>query len=394
MRRPPRRKLRAAGFALLAAAGAAAAAFARSTEWLASFGGRVAGDRLDRARRSGHWADGRFVNTLPTSTIRSHDIPATLRLQFTGDAVRYPQRPIPVAPRARADYDTPPVSGLRVTWMGHAGALIEIDGVRVLTDPVWSDRVSPSSIVGPKRFFAPPIALADLPPLDAVAISHDHYDHLDMATVVALARRGTLFLVPLGVGAHFEEWGVPAAQVRELDWDEAAAVGGATLTATPARHFSGRGVTDRDATLWCSWVIAGPRHRVFYSGDSGYFGGFRDIGAAHGPFDATLMSLGSYGPTWPEVHMDPEETRPGAPGSRRRPAPSDSLGNVQSRVPRLERAGRAGNRGGAPRGRADRAAAPGRDGGAVGRRRTARGVVARAVKLRAPGARISVGGGT
>jgi len=138
-------------------------------------------------------------------------------------------------------------------------------------------------------------------------ISHDHYDHLDMETVKALARRGTLFLVPLGVGAHLAKWGVPASQFRELNWGEETSVGELTITATPARHFSGRGFADRDATLWCSWLIAGPRHRVFYSGDSGYFDGFRQIGAAHGPFDVTLMSLGSYGPTWPEIHMDPEE---------------------------------------------------------------------------------------
>ena len=113
--------------------------------------------------------------------------------------------------------------------------------------------------------------------------------------------------MPLGIGAHLEKWGIPPSQIRELDWGEQTSVGALTITATPARHFSGRGLADRDATLWCSWVVAGPRHRVFYSGDSGYFPGFRAIGAAHGPFDATLMSLGSYGPTWPDIHMTPEE---------------------------------------------------------------------------------------
>ena len=304
---PRRRAVRAAGLTLLAAAGAATVAIAKSTDWFATLGGRLSGERLERARRSGHWADGRFRNTEPTTTVRPHDVPATLRLQFTGDEVRYPQSPIPVVPRSRADYDAPPASGLRVTWMAHAGALVEIDGQRVLTDPIWSERVSPSTWLGPKRFFEPPIALEDLPAIDAVLISHDHYDHLDMETVKALARRGALLLVPLGVGAHLEKWGVPPSQIRELDWEEQATLGDLTITATPARHFSGRGLADRNATLWCSWVVAGPRHRVFYSGDSGYFPGFRAIGAAHGPFDATLMSLGSYGPTWPEIHMKPEE---------------------------------------------------------------------------------------
>ena len=115
------------------------------------------------------------------------------------------------------------------------------------------------------------------------------------------------FFVPLGVGAHLEKWGIPAAQIRERDWGERTELAGVVLTAAPARHFSGRTLSDRDATLWCSWVIASGRHRVFYSGDSGYFDGFREIGRDHGPFDLTLMSLGAYGPTWPLIHMNPEE---------------------------------------------------------------------------------------
>ncbi len=224
-----------------------------------------------------------------------------------GRQIRYPRRPIPVDWRKRLDYDTPPASGLRATWMGHASVLIEIDGLRLLTDPVWSERVSPSSLAGPKRFFEPPIALDELASVGAVLISHDHYDHLDMATIKALGARGTLFLVPLGVGAHLERWGIPLAQVRELDWSEQVLLDGVRFTMTPARHFSGRGVTDRDSTLWSSWVIAGPRHKVFFCGDSGFFGGFRDIGREHGPFDLTLMSGGAYSPTWPMIHMTPEE---------------------------------------------------------------------------------------
>jgi L-ascorbate metabolism protein UlaG (beta-lactamase superfamily) len=302
-----RRGVRAAGLTLLAAAGAATFALLRSTGWLAAVGSRPRGERLDRIRRSPHWADGRFHNMIPTEMLKGSDVPETLWLQLGASAARYPRRPIPVVARAAADYAAPPASGLRVTWIGHATALVEIDGHRFLTDPMWSERSSPSSLLGPRRFFEPPIALLDLPPLDAVLISHDHYDHLDMETVRTLGRKGTRFLVPLGVGAHLETWGVAPAQIRELDWEESVAFGDIMVAATPARHFSGRGITGRDTTLWCSWVVAGPRHRVFYSGDSGYFDGYRAIGAAHGPFDAALMSLGSYGPTWPNVHMDPEE---------------------------------------------------------------------------------------
>lgn len=295
--------------ATLSAAAVVAAALVRSTDWLASLGAKATGERLERMRRSKQWADSskRFVNSMPTRTILPGSAARTIHMQLRGGESRYPRRPIPVQARRRADYDAPPASGLRATWLGHATALVEIDGARILTDPVWSERVSPSSLLGPRRFFEPPLALPDLPSLDAVVISHDHYDHLDMETVRAIARRGTPFFVPLGVGAHLERWGVPLAQIRELDWGESAEVAGLTLTAAPARHFSGRRLSDRDATLWCAWVLAGGRHRVFYSGDSGYFDGYGEIGREHGPFDLTLMSAGAYGPTWPLIHMTPEE---------------------------------------------------------------------------------------
>ena len=270
-------------------------------------GGRARAARLERLRASPQWRDGRFWNRIPTVTMSASRIVETLRLQAAAGPGRYPSRPIPLVRPSRQMLESPPSSGLRVTWLGHATALIDIDGARVLTDPVWSERVSPLARIGPRRFFPPPVALDDLPPLDAVVVSHDHYDHLDMAAAIVLSRRGTPFVVPLGVGAHLEHWGVPGEQIVELDWEESRRIGTTTLTLTPARHFSGRGLRDRDATLWGSWVIAGPNHRVYYSGDTGDFDGFREIGAAHGPFDVTLMSLASYGPTWPDVHMTPEE---------------------------------------------------------------------------------------
>ena len=303
------RVIRVAALSAGAASATGFAVLARSTDWFASLGAKASGERLERMRRSPQWSASaqRFVNAMPTHTMLAGDAARSLRLQVAGKETRYPVRPIPVEARHRADFDTPPASGLRATWLGHATALVEVDGVRILTDPVWSERVSPSSLVGPRRFFQPPIALAELPRVDAVLISHDHYDHLDMETVRALAVTGARFCVPLGVGAHLEKWGIPASRIDERDWGEASEIAGATITATPARHFSGRRLSDRDATLWCSWVIAGPRHRVFYSGDSGYFDGYREIGRAHGPFDLTLMSLGAYGPTWPLIHMTPEE---------------------------------------------------------------------------------------
>jgi L-ascorbate metabolism protein UlaG (beta-lactamase superfamily) len=152
-----------------------------------------------------------------------------------------------------------------------------------------------------------PVALADLPQLDAILISHDHYDHLDLPSVRELTRlQKAPFLVPLGVGAHLERWGVPDSRIVELDWEDRADVAGLALVATEAQHFSGR-LARRNGTLWSSWVIAGERHRVFYTGDSGYFDGYGTIGERHGPFDATLMQIGAYHFAWPDIHMYPEQ---------------------------------------------------------------------------------------
>jgi L-ascorbate metabolism protein UlaG (beta-lactamase superfamily) len=212
-----------------------------------------------------------------------------------------------VHPTTVADLARPPATGLRLTWAGHSSVLAEIDGRRVLFDPVWGERCSPFAFAGPKRLHPVPLPLAALGPVDVVVISHDHYDHLDLPTIEALARTDTLFAVPLGVGAHLEHWGVPADRLRELDWHEETEVGGLTLTASPARHFCGRGLRSTQHTLWASWVVAGPDHRVYHSGDTGYFDGFRDIGAAHGPFDATMIQVGAYAEFWPDIHMTPEE---------------------------------------------------------------------------------------
>ncbi|MET0135927.1 MAG: MBL fold metallo-hydrolase, partial [Kibdelosporangium sp.] len=227
----------------------------------------------------------------------------SLRRFLDGKALRKPGSAIPVvtAPPGEA------TGGLHITWYGHATALVEIDGARVLIDPVWSDRVSPSSVVGPKRLHPMPLTIDELPPVDAIVISHDHYDHLDLPTLRGLLRtQKAPFLVPLGIGAHLERWRVPAERVIELDWGQSAEVAGLRLTATEAQHFSGRGFS-RDDTLWASWVIAGPNRRVFYSGDTGYFDGFTDIGEKYGPFDAALVQIGAYDPLWPDIHMTPEE---------------------------------------------------------------------------------------
>ncbi|MEQ1693331.1 MAG: MBL fold metallo-hydrolase, partial [Gemmatimonas sp.] len=200
-----------------------------------------------------------------------------------------------------------PPSGLRVTWMGHSTTLVEIDGARVLLDPVWSTRPTPLAGIGPARWYPPLIALDQLPRIDAVLISHDHYDHLDAPTVRTLAATGALFVVPLGVGAHLEYWGVPSGRIVELDWWDSTRIAALTIVSTPARHASGRMVFDKDATLWTGYAVIGATHRVYYSGDTGLFPAMRDIGARYGPFDCTLIEAGQYHRSWPDWHIGPEQ---------------------------------------------------------------------------------------
>jgi L-ascorbate metabolism protein UlaG (beta-lactamase superfamily) len=311
MPRLPRSRLVRVLLAILVVLAVIVIALIASTGWLDALGAAPKGERLARIQRSPNYRDGAFRNPEATTLGVKGSTGETMRRWLRGKEQRTPPGPIPIVTLTRADFATPPASGLRATWLGHSTVLVEIDGARILMDPVWARRASPSSLVGPKRFHEPPLALDDLPPLDAILASHDHYDHLDRGVVRALARNAAQsrarFVVPLGVGAHLERWGVAPERITELDWSESTTVGPLKVTATPARHFSGRGLTDRNHTLWASWSIAGPRHRVFHSGDTGPFAGFTDIGSVHGPFDLTLIKIGAYGETWPDIHLTPEQ---------------------------------------------------------------------------------------
>jgi L-ascorbate metabolism protein UlaG (beta-lactamase superfamily) len=258
----------------------------------------------ERVARSPQWRDGRFRNAVPVRENMLH----ALRDLVTASAERAPKHPLPIVRDGADRLGRLPASGLRATWFGHSSLLVEIDGVRLLVDPMWGERASPVARVGPRRWYAPPIALDALPPIDAVLISHDHYDHLDRSTIAAMAHWPTRFAVPLGVGAHLARWGVARARITELDWWERADVGGVEVVATPARHASGRALHDRDRTLWAGFALRGPRHRAFYSGDSGVMDDvFDEIGARLGPFDLTMVQIGAYGDAWPDWHLGPED---------------------------------------------------------------------------------------
>ena len=239
-----------------------------------SFGEHASGERLARMQRSPEWRDDRFRNPQPMW----NDMGRAISHGFSGVPDNEPSAPVPVVRTDPALLASAPASGLRVTWFGHSSTLLEIDGVRVLTDPIWSDRASPFEWIGPRRWYPPTIALAQLPPIDAVLISHDHYDHLDWATIV------------------------------ELDWWQSTRVGALALTLVPARHASGRVNPRSGVTLWGGFALVGERHRVYYSGDTGLFDAMTEIGRRFGPFDVALIEAGQYDAAWPDWHLGPEQS--------------------------------------------------------------------------------------
>jgi len=228
---------------------------------------------------------------------------------ITGIPGAEPDQPIRTVPFDQARFaGTGSPDEVAVGWFGHSSLLIRIEGQTLLTDPVFGERASVVSFLGPKRFpYDRYMDVAGLPPVDAVLLSHDHYDHLDYGTVQQLRGKVKRFIVPLGVGAHLEQWGIDPAAITELDWHESTKLGQLTLVCAPARHFSGRGFR-RNGTLWCSWVLLGTQKRVYHGADSGYSPSFRAIGAQYGPFDLALLECGAYNEAWASIHMMPEET--------------------------------------------------------------------------------------
>ena len=273
-----------------------------------SLGKKAGGRRLERMQASPLWQGEGFRNVYPVLPgLRDLSAPRPTLTEFLcGGVRRVPDGPLP-ALDPRAAWQRKPDTGLRATWLGHSTVLVEIDGLRVLTDPVWGPRASPSRLAGPKRFQPVPVALKALPTIDVVVISHDHYDHLDYPTIRELVRSNVPFVTSLGVGAHLEAWGIASERITELDWWESYTLPGSDLsvTAAPSQHFSGRSLKDRNATLWSSMVIRSPRHAVFFSGDTGLTTEYAAIRERLGPFDLVMLEVGAFHPSWGDIHLGP-----------------------------------------------------------------------------------------
>jgi L-ascorbate metabolism protein UlaG (beta-lactamase superfamily) len=249
----------------------------------------------------------KFLNPVPTN-VGPGSVLGVLWKMLTNKAETTPKRKLGPFTTDLSIYRHAPDSGLRITWIGHSSLLIEMDGLRILVDPVWSDRASFSSRFGPKRFFPAPLAIKDLPPLDAIIISHDHYDHLDASVIRQFANSTVPFYCSLGVERYLMAWGIQKERITEMNWMDKATINHrCEITALPVRHFSGRGLHNRFQTLWSSFALKTTTHNIYYGADSGWFDGFHEIGEAYGPFDLTMLETGAYNVNWADIHMGPEK---------------------------------------------------------------------------------------
>lgn len=272
-----------------------------------AFGKLPEADRLERIQTSPNYREGSFQNLTPTSVMAEDASYVTMMREFFFTKnQRYPDKTLPVI---KTNLNTLSAEQTSIIWFGHSSYLIQVHGKALLIDPVFSERASPVQSIGSKRFEVSHLyTVDDIPPVDAIIITHDHYDHLDHQTIKALAKKTKHFYTPLGVGEHLEHWGVDSNIITELDWWQHTYIDESIqLTCTPARHFSGRGLK-RNQTLWCSYVLTTPTEKLFLGGDSGYDNTFQEIGSKFGPFDIAVLEAGQYDPKWPNIHMAPEET--------------------------------------------------------------------------------------
>ena len=273
------------------------------------FGGKT--DRADRknyAERAANFDGKKFHNEHDFDAMLNRDA-APNQKTFSKNEPR-PDFEFPVrAPDFLASpSERPPVDELTVTWFGHSSLMIQMHGMNILLDPVFSEMISPVSFAGSRRFSHPPVGVADLPEIDLLLLTHDHYDHLDYKVIKEIDGKVKQYLVPLGVENHLERWGVATEKITNMAWWEEIDIEGLTVGCTPAQHFSGRKLVDNMATLWCSYVLKDQYHQVFESGDSGFNTHFERIHEKYGDFDYVFIECGQYDVQWPKVHMFPEQS--------------------------------------------------------------------------------------
>lgn len=274
------------------------------------FGGILTEEQKIEFAKTGHFENGKFINFEKIEmVIDCHSITQMLKEFFQPVPDLSPKSDIKVQKIAKQNLIAKPDSLTRITWFGHSTFLIELDGKIILIDPIFSQYAAPHSLLGRKRYNSEmPIEIEELPQIDAIVISHDHYDHLDYPSIEKLKSKTKEFFVPLGVGNHLKVWDIKSENIHEMDWWNKTKLGTIDIICTPSRHMSGRGINDQSCTLWSSWVLNGKNDKIYFSGDGGYGEHFKEIGEKYGPFDVGLMECGQYNILWKDVHMMPEET--------------------------------------------------------------------------------------
>jgi len=274
------------------------------------FGGSATAAEELAYAQTGHYENGVFLNKEAINMeLDCHSIKQMLRETMSPDPNVSPDQDVQVQKITAESILNKPDSIVRLTWFGHSTFLVEMDGSTILLDPVFGQYAAPHPLLGRKRYNSEmPISIADLPSIDAVVISHDHYDHLDYESLKQLKDKTTTFFVPLGVDNHLERWGVPQGKIVKMDWWQEKLFNGIKIAFTPSRHMSGRRLNDQYATLWGSWVFSGKDYNLFFSGDGGYGKHFKEIGEKYGAFDIALMECGQYNLLWADVHMMPEQS--------------------------------------------------------------------------------------
>lgn len=266
-----------------------------------TFGGVPSKEQQEMYEGFDNYKNGKFINQ--PSTLAADSFPP---LSNSTDGESRPTSPLPVAEIDWTKINSPDDS---LTWLGHSAFILSLDGNKILIDPMLGPIASPVSFIGPKRYSEDLLEMIEeMPPIDAVFITHDHYDHLDYESIKRLQSKVGQFFVPYGVSSHLVEWGVEKDKITELNWWDETEFQGLTVSLTPAKHFSGRGILNRNSTLWGGWVILGRQTRFYTSGDGGYDGHFQEIGDKYGPFDIALIEGGQYDERWKESHMRPEES--------------------------------------------------------------------------------------